>query len=150
MLRTHRGVAVIVMVAGLQVLGCSQTPSTPGQKGAAVKVERVPGATISRLTLSQSAVERLGIKTEPVAEQLAARSGATAAPRKVVPYGAVLYDPSGQAWVYVNQQELTYVRHAIKVDYIERERAVLSDGPPLGTKVVMIGAAELFGTEYGR
>lgn len=68
--------------------------------------------------------------------------------RKVVPYAAVLYDAHGDTWVYTNPEPLIFVRHRISVDYIDGDLAVLSDGPPSGTAVVTVGAAELFGTEF--
>jgi hypothetical protein len=68
--------------------------------------------------------------------------------RKVVPYAAVLYDTRGDTWVYTNPEPLVFVRHRVSVDYIEGDLAVLSDGPPSGTPVVTVGAAELFGIEF--
>jgi hypothetical protein len=68
--------------------------------------------------------------------------------QRTVPHSAVIYDPRGDAWVYTNPEPLVFVRHRINVDYIEGDLAVLSDGPPAGTAVVMTGAAELFGAEY--
>jgi hypothetical protein len=68
--------------------------------------------------------------------------------QRTVPHSAVIYDPRGDAWVYTNPEPLVFVRHRIKVAYIEGDLAVLSDGPPAGTPVVMTGAAELFGAEY--
>ena len=70
--------------------------------------------------------------------------------RKVVPHAAVLYDAKGKAWVYTNPEPLVFVRHGVSVDYIDGDRAVLSDGPAAGVAVVTVGAAELLGTEYGR
>ncbi len=71
--------------------------------------------------------------------------------QKVVPYNAVYYDAKGAAWVYVNTQPLAYERHAIKVQRIVGDRAVLADGPDIGTPVVTVGAALLYGTEiYGK
>ncbi len=70
-------------------------------------------------------------------------------PRKVVPYSAVIYDLHGDTWTYTNPEPLVFVRHRITVDYIERDTAVLLDGPPAGTAVVTVGAAELFGVELG-
>jgi len=69
--------------------------------------------------------------------------------RKVVPHGAVIYDAHGKTWVYANPEPLVFVRQPISIDYIEGDRAVLSDGPAPGTAVVMVGASELFGTEHG-
>jgi multidrug efflux pump subunit AcrA (membrane-fusion protein) len=68
--------------------------------------------------------------------------------RLTVPYSAVIYDPRGDAWVYTSPEPLVYVRHRIKVDYIEGDLAVLADGPSPGTAVVTAGAAQLFGAEY--
>jgi hypothetical protein len=56
---------------------------------------------------------------------------------------------NGQAWVYTMPQPLTYVRHRVTVDYVEGDRAVLSDGPPPGTAIVTDGVAELYGIELG-
>ncbi len=69
--------------------------------------------------------------------------------RKIIPYNAVLYDPKGDTWVYTNTEPLTFVRHPIVVDYLDGDMAVLSDGPAAGTQVVTVGAAELFGLEFG-
>jgi hypothetical protein len=67
--------------------------------------------------------------------------------RKVVPYSAVFYDVRGDSWTYTQPAPLTFVRHRVTVDYIDGDRAVLSDGPPAGTEVVTVGATELSGTE---
>jgi hypothetical protein len=95
--------------------------------------------------------------------------------RKVVPYSAIVYDTKGGAWVYTNPEPLVYVRHAVTVSFFEvektkltsndiyattsiedflvayggRGRAVLLEGPPVGTQVVAVGAMELFGAETG-
>jgi len=69
--------------------------------------------------------------------------------RSVVPYGALLYDVNGDAWVYISTAAGTYQRAPVVVDYIEDDQAVLLDGPDEGTPVVSVGAAELFGTEFG-
>lgn len=66
---------------------------------------------------------------------------------KVVPYSAVYYDGKGTAWVYVNTRPLTFERQRIGVDRVVGNVAVLSDGPPVGTPVVTVGAALLFGAE---
>lgn len=70
-------------------------------------------------------------------------------PRKVVPYAAVLYGVNGETWVYSNPEPLVFVRQPIVIDYIEDNLAILSEGPEVGTAVVTVGAAELFGAETG-
>ena len=66
---------------------------------------------------------------------------------KVVGYGAVFYDAKGTAWVYVNTGPLAFERQRITVDRVVGDRAVLSAGPPVGTPVVTVGAALLYGAE---
>ncbi len=70
-------------------------------------------------------------------------------PQKNVPYSSVLYDVRGSTWVYTNPKPLVFVRQAITIDFIDRDIAVLTDGPSVGTKVVSVGAIELFGAETG-
>jgi hypothetical protein len=109
------------------------------------KVEHVEGSDeVSRLTLTPKAVQRLGIKTTPLSETTVAGKK-----RKVIPYGAVLYDAEGKTSVYVSPAPNTYVREPITVDFIQGDRAVLVAGPAAGTAIVTVGAAELYGTETG-
>ena len=67
--------------------------------------------------------------------------------RLVVPYGAVYYEAEGTAWVYVNPKPLVFERQRIVVKRVVGDLAVLSDGPPVGTTVVTVGAALLYGAE---
>ena len=67
--------------------------------------------------------------------------------KKIVPYSSVYYDAKGAAWVYVNTKPLVFERQRVGVERVVGELAVLSDGPPVGTPVVTVGAALLYGTE---
>lgn len=67
--------------------------------------------------------------------------------QKVVPYSAVYYDAKGNAWVYVNGKPLTFQRERIAVERVVGDLAVLSEGPAVGTSVVTVGAALLYGSE---
>ena len=69
--------------------------------------------------------------------------------KKVVPYSAILYDAHGEAWVYTNPEPLAFVRHRVTIEHINDDKAILGDGPDIGTKIVTVGAAELFGAELG-
>lgn len=73
----------------------------------------------------------------------------TGAGPSIIPYSAVIYGLNGETWAYINPEPLTYVRHPITVDYIEGGQAFLLDGPPLGTPVVTVGAALLYGADTG-
>jgi len=67
--------------------------------------------------------------------------------QRVVPYGALYYDAKGTAWVYVNTAPLVFERQRVGVERIVGDLAVLGDGPPVGTPVVTVGAALLYGAE---
>lgn len=67
--------------------------------------------------------------------------------KKVVPYAAVYYDATGEAWVYVRKAPLTFVRERITVDRVVGDYALLASGPEIGTNVVTVGAALLYGAE---
>jgi hypothetical protein len=67
--------------------------------------------------------------------------------QKVVPYGALYYDARGAAWVYVSKEPLAFERQSVQVDRVVGNVAVLADGPALGTSVVTVGAALLYGAE---
>lgn len=67
--------------------------------------------------------------------------------QRVVPYNAIYYDAKGQPWVYVSTKPLTYERQRITVQRVVGKQAVITDGPAVGTQVVTVGAALLYGTE---
>ena len=67
----------------------------------------------------------------------------------VVPRAAVLRDIHGTAWVYVKSGDNEFRRERVAVQFTTKNLAVSSLGPEVGTPVVVDGAAELFGTEFG-
>ncbi len=141
-----RAIALLLLAAGL-LSGCSDDAPAKA-KVSASKLEKIEGSEYSRVTLTEKAVERLGIETAPVREVSLARNGVgEPALRKVIPYSAVMYTTKGAAYVYINPQPLTFVRAPITVDYIEGDLMVVSDGPQVNTAVVTVGSAELYGTE---
>jgi hypothetical protein len=123
---------------------CKPVAESASSKVSPVVVEPVGQTGISKLTLTARAVERLGITTTPIAETTVA-----AGKRKVVPYAAVIYDSRGATWAFTNPEPLVFVREAITVDQISGEVAYLRAGPAAGTKVVTVGASELYGAELG-
>lgn len=66
-----------------------------------------------------------------------------------VPISAVVRDMSGGSWVYTPTDSLTYSRRRVEIASVQGGRAILARGPAPGTRVVIAGAAELFGTEFG-
>jgi hypothetical protein len=141
-LRRGQKLAALIIAAFLSlfVAGCAQLPVAASPEAPAVLAE-VPGTGLHRITLTEHAVERLGLKTEA--------TGTDAQTQKLtVAYWAILYDSEGKTWVYTNPEHLVFVRQSITVERINGDVAQLTDGPPAGTAVVTTGAAELFGAEF--
>jgi hypothetical protein len=133
------GVATLVGVVSTRGYPVASTESANQPPG---RVEHIEGTELGRVILTDDAAKRLGIMTVPVRD-------AQVPGKRIIPYSAVLYDPSGATWTFTNPEPLVYLRHSITVDSIQGAEAVLSDGPPVGTAVVTVGAAELYGTEVG-
>ncbi len=131
----------VTLFTALSATSCAQAPEAAQSEGEPAAIAEVPGTNLHRLTLTEHAVERVGIETAVVAAD--PHTG-----KLTVPYGAILYDSSGKAWVYTNPEPRVYVRHAITVQRINGDVAVLTAGPPAGTVVVTTGAEELLGTEF--
>jgi hypothetical protein len=134
--------AGLLTAAALALAACSTAPA-PDLAPPATVVP-VKGSDIPRLELAPSAVQRLGIRTQPVTATAPGTAGAT----EVIPYPAIVYDTDGSSWAYVALTPDTYVRRPITVTVIRGDVALLSAGPPVGAQVVTVGTAELLGTEY--
>lgn len=136
----RRGWVVAVAMGAFPLGSCQQGPS-PQAPNPAARVEATGGG-VSRVILTDASARRLDIRTAAVMG-----IGGTGPVVTSVPYGAVLYDTEGRTWVYTVPEPLTFVRRPITISSIEGDEAYLSGGPPPGTEVVSVGAAELFSTE---
>ncbi|MFJ5699133.1 hypothetical protein [Arthrobacter sp. NPDC093139] len=135
-----RSVLVLASAASLSLAGCAAVKSDSAPAGEApASLEKV-GSDLNKLTLTEKAVERLGLTTEKVT---------TGKGGPVVPYAALVYDGAGKTWVYTAPEPRTYIRAAVTVDQITGDKVQLRSGPAAGTDVVTLGAAELFGAEFG-
>jgi hypothetical protein len=138
---------VSVAVVCLPLAGC-QRKATTYTKVQPAHLESVEGTKLSRMILTEKAMERVGVKTAPV-QEYRPQGAVDAKAQPSVPYSALIYTPTGETLVYTNPAPRTFVRADVKVDSIQGDTAVLTEGPPAGTQVVTVGAAELFGTELG-
>ena len=105
-------------------------------------VEQVKGTDLMRVKLTAEAARLLGVRTEEVRTE-------GAGGRTVIPYDAVLYDADGGTWTYTSPNHLVYQRADIRIARIDGVSAILTRGPPAGTRVVTAGATEIWGVEYG-
>jgi hypothetical protein len=131
---------VLAWAVSVGLSGCAAVKKEAAPAGVAAATKEEAGADLSRLTLTDKAVERLSLTTAKVTK------GAGGALE--VPYGALIYDAAGKTWVYTNPAPRTYIRAAVTVDRITANVVRLRTGPGAGTDVVTVGAAELFGAEF--
>ena len=103
-------------------------------------MEKNAATGIAKLTLTEKGIERLDLKTETVK----AGTGTNV----LLPYAALLYDASGKTWVYTNPAPRVYQREPVTVAKVEGGVVTASTGPAVGTTIVTVGAAELFGAEF--
>jgi hypothetical protein len=138
--RSHETAALLVS-AGLVLTGCQVSAQGADAALAEVaSVETQADGGPATLTLSEHAEQRLGMKTAPVTKGPEGLS---------VPYAAVIYDAEGASWVFVRIDPLTYQRAEVSLGHKTGDDVALTSGPPAGTEVVTVGAAELVGVETG-
>lgn len=105
-----------------------------------------PGAATIELFYAVETPRRPYRPGERLLARLPRKEEATAL---VVPWSALLFDATGKAWVYVQEGEGSFRRAGVLATRREGDEAVLERGPAVGSQVVRVGAAELFGTEFG-
>ena len=133
------GMLAVLILLAMAVTACGPA-AKPAAAEAAVKVDKIEGSELKKLTLSEQAAQRLGLTT---AEVTASGSATT------VPYSAILYDKTGATWTYTNPEGLVFIRSRVSVDHVAQGTAYLDAGPKAGTRVVTVAAAELWGVETG-
>jgi hypothetical protein len=143
MFHRNRWLVLIMIMAFLMLAACSDAAAIGGKSEPAI-VEPIAGTEFNRVILTAKAAQRLGIELDSIREEQ--MNGKL---EMVLPYAAILYGLNGETWAYTSPDTLTFVRSPITVDYIEGDNVVLVDGPPVGTDVVTVGVAELFGTDTG-
>ena len=134
------GRVLTLAAAVLLSAACSEVASNTEAGYEPAHVQPVAGLDVPRVTFTPEAAERVQLQTVPVS---------AAGNRLVVPYAALIYDGEGASWVYTAAPPLTFLRTKVVVDRIDGGRVQLRVGPPAGTRVVTVGAAEVYGAELG-
>jgi hypothetical protein len=134
-------IVAALLAVPLLAVACGGT-ATAGAGRAPASVERVKGTDVTRVTLTAEAARLLGVRTRRVRSEGGGK-------RTVIPYDAVLYDADGGTWTYTSPNPLVYERADIRVARIDGRSAILTSGPPAGTRVVTAGATEIWGVEFG-
>jgi hypothetical protein len=133
------GTGLLVVAGCLPLAACTEVESAAVSGYQPAALEPVEGRDdVKRVTFSREGAERTGLRTAPVRR---------VAGRIAVPYAAVIYDPEGRTYVYTSTGPLSFLRQEVEVDRVEGSVAFLLDGPPAGSRVVTVGAVEVYGTE---
>jgi membrane fusion protein, heavy metal efflux system len=139
-----------------QVNNLADLPGTPGVTAQAVQAPPTAAAPSSSADLYYELANTKG-KYRP-GEKLSVLVPLRDQDKSLgVPWQAVVTDINGGTWVYEQTAPHTYVRSRVQVRYVEAKIsasgdnwAVLAEGPKAGTKIVTAGAAEVFGSEFGK
>jgi len=134
----------LILIAGVVSLSaCGEASSGYDYETAShhvpAKLEPIKGTDVQRVIFDAEAAERVGLKTAPIRQN---------GQGTVIPYDAVIYGADGKTYAYKAPEPLSYVRQEIEIDHVAGDSVMLSDGPPAGTEVVTVGAAEVYGTEF--
>jgi hypothetical protein len=155
---------VAILIAGC---GSSSSPSIPSS-GQHI------GSGVGQVVLSQLGAQRIGLQTEraqavpvpkpppPIVKTTVVNgvkhTTRTPAPPPrnpagkatvIVPYSSIIYDPTGKTYAFTNTGPLTFVEVPVTVDHISGNSAFLVKGPKPGSRVVSVGAEELYGVQSG-
>jgi hypothetical protein len=134
---------LVLIAAGASLSACGEASSGYDYETAShdepAKLEPIKGTDIQRVIFDAEGAKRVGLKTVAVRQN---------GQETVIPYDAVIYDAEGNAYAYTAPQPLIFVRKEIEIDRMDGNSAVLSDGPPAGTKIVTVGTAKVYGTEF--
>jgi hypothetical protein len=135
--------ALVLMAAGASLSACGEASSGYDYETAShhepAKLEPIEGTDVQRVIFDAEGAKRVGLQTAAVRQN---------GQETVIPFSAVIYDAEGNTYAYTAPEPLTFVRHEIEIDRMNGNSVVLSDGPPAGTKVVTVGTAEVYGTEF--
>jgi hypothetical protein len=134
---------LVLIAAGVSLSACGEASTGYDYETAShhdpAKLEPIKGTDVQRVRFDAVAAKRVGLQTAPIRQN---------GEGKIMPYDALILDPEGNTYAYTAPEPLTYVRKEVEVDRVDGDSVVLSDGPPAGTKVVTVGAAEVYGTEF--
>jgi hypothetical protein len=141
--RRSRSVALALLMGSLALPLAGCTPVGEYESTySPTSLKPIPGRDddVQQVTFTAEAARRADLKTATV--RMRER-------RPAISYAALIYDEEGKTYTYVSPRPLVFVREPIDVERITGSRVLLRDGPPLGTRVVTTGAAEVYSAEFG-
>ena len=130
--------ALVVVALAVAPTGCKEVEESSSSSYSPATLEAVGDTGLKRVTFTPEAAARVDLTST-----VAVRDGRHTA----VDYAALIYDGKGVAWVYTVPRPLTFLRTRVAVDRVTGNRVLLSGGLRAGTRVVTVGATEVYGAE---
>lgn len=139
------GAVLLAAIVGAGFTRSAHTPPAPAPRKGPVLSRALLGGSVAPqpVTLTALEAERLAVSTAPVTAAPGHRADVQ------IPLSALIYDPQGAPWTYVAVGPAAYERAAVAIDKIDGDQVLISASLRLGTPVVVAGAPELLGVEYG-
>jgi multidrug efflux pump subunit AcrA (membrane-fusion protein) len=132
--------ATVAAAVATALAGCTSSSSTTAIPPTATLVP-TQGSSVPSVELTQLGETRIGLETQAVT--VGANGEAN------FPFAALLYEPNGQAAVYVKSGQFTFTRHFVTVDLISGGVVIVKSGVTPGDRVVTTGSEELLGVQNG-
>jgi multidrug efflux pump subunit AcrA (membrane-fusion protein) len=126
------------MAGCLPLSACTEVEAAEVTGYEPATLETVKGGDLKRVTFTPEGARRTALRTRPV-QRLDGRTA--------VPHAAVIYAPGGTTSVYIVVGPRSFERRPVSIDRVEGDWALISRGPPAGSIVVTVGAAEVYGAE---
>lgn len=153
--KSERWIAVVLpsadlAVADLQRAASLRIPGTGKEKlQSAAPVARMstalPGGSVEICYATSDAT----LPTGQLVEMQIPGRGDDGSPCLTVPWSSIIFDATGGTWIYERLEETSFARRRVSLQRVAGDTAILSSGPVEGTNIVSVGAAELFGAEFG-
>ena len=132
---------------GASILTLDQPPDAAGLH--ARRVAAPPSATPAASAIDVMFELPSGAPLQPGERVLARLVGRAGQEANIVPVSALLHDINGGTWVYEKTGDHMFARRRVEIAHTAGDVAVLARGPQIGAMVVTVGAAELYGIEFG-
>ena len=132
---------------GASILTLDQPPDAAGVP--ARRVAAPPSASPAASAIDVMFELPSGAPLQPGERVLARLVGRAGQEANIVPVSALLHDINGGTWVYEKTGDHMFARRRVEIAHTVGDVAVLARGPQVGAMVVTVGAAELYGIEFG-
>ena len=167
-----RSLVAIAVPLGILLAGCGGSNNAPIPSSG--RHLALAGSPAGEVVLSSLGAQRIGLQTQAARAVPAPTPGPptvkttivggvkhttttpaptptvpAGSPSVIIPYSAIVYDPSGKTYAFTQTGPLTYVEVPVDVGRVSGNSAYLVKGPKAGMEVVSVGAEELYGVQTG-